>query len=40
MMADNASKIYGRGGALTTWYYQNGGKVMFVKEKVIRWTEP
>ena len=45
MSTGDVRKILGEphqvdGGALTTWYYQNGGKVMFVKEKVIRWTEP
>jgi hypothetical protein len=28
------------GGSFTTWYYQNGGAVIFYEGKVYQWTEP
>ena len=28
------------GGAIASWYYQNGGRITFYEGKVDRWTEP
>ena len=28
------------GGSLASWYYQNGGRVVFFDGKVTQWTEP
>ena len=28
------------GGRFTTWYYQNGGSVVFLEGKVYKWMEP
>ena len=45
MTPNDARKLLGEpnrvsGGEIATWYYQNGGSVTFMKEKLYRWDEP
>ena len=45
MAPSDVRKILGEphrldGGTFAKWYYQNGGRVIFYKGQVDRWTEP
>jgi hypothetical protein len=45
MGTSDVQKILGEpqrvyGGTIANWYYQNGGRVIFYKEKVDQWMEP
>jgi hypothetical protein len=45
MSTSDVQKILGEphrvdGGTVAMWYYQNGGRIMFMSGKVSSWTEP
>jgi len=45
MDTSDVQKILGEpqridGGNVAYWYYQNGGRVIFIQGKVTQWTEP
>jgi hypothetical protein len=45
MSASDVKRILGEphrvnGGGIASWYYQNGGKVVFISGEVSSWSEP